>query len=177
MKLLRKIRIKNTLGLHARPATVIAKLLQGTASHVSFTYRKETINARSMMSILMLAAIKNSLITIVVDGEDAEMTMQKIVDAFENSSGNSMKPEEEIKIRGFPVSDGIAIGIPFFLQSGEKEIPEFPITLKEVDEEIARYRSALFSSREDLTELRNHLAMEASDDAATIIDSHISNAR
>jgi phosphotransferase system enzyme I (PtsI) len=85
-----------------------------------------------------------------------------------------MKPQEEIKIRGFPVSDGIAIGIPFFLQPVEKEIPEFPITLKEVDDEIARYRSALFSSREDLTELRNHLAMEVSDDAATIIDSHIS---
>lgn len=85
-----------------------------------------------------------------------------------------MKNQEEILIRGFPVSDGIAIGIPFFLQSVEKEIPEFPISLKEVDEEIARYRSALFSSREDLNELRNHLAMEASDDAATIIDSHIS---
>jgi phosphotransferase system enzyme I (PtsI) len=85
-----------------------------------------------------------------------------------------MKNQEEILIRGFPVSDGVAIGIPFFLQSVEKEIPEFPITLKEVDNEIARYRSALFSSREDLTELRNHLAMESSDDAATIIDSHIS---
>lgn len=85
-----------------------------------------------------------------------------------------MKNQEEILIQGFPVSDGIAIGIPFFLQVVEKEIPEFPITLKEVDDEIARYRSALFSSREDLTQLRNHLSMEASDDAALIIDSHIS---
>ncbi len=85
-----------------------------------------------------------------------------------------MKSQEEIQIRGFPVSEGIAIGIPFFLQPIEKELPAFDISLKEVDEEIARYRSALFSSREDLTHLRNHLAMEASDDAATIIDSHIS---
>jgi phosphoenolpyruvate-protein phosphotransferase (PTS system enzyme I) len=90
------------------------------------------------------------------------------------SLGNSMKNQEEILIRGFPVSDGIAIGVPFFLQSVEKEIPEFSITLKEVDDEITRYRNALFSSREDLTQLRNHLAMEASDDVATIIDSHIS---
>ncbi len=87
MKLLRKIRIKNALGLHARPATVIVKLLQGTTSNVSFTYRKETINAKSIMSILMLAATKNSLITIIVDGDDAETTMQKIVDAFENQFG------------------------------------------------------------------------------------------
>ncbi|MGC1878852.1 MAG: HPr family phosphocarrier protein [Rhabdochlamydiaceae bacterium] len=87
MKLLRKVRIKNALGLHARPATVIAKLLQSTSSAVSFTYRKETINAKSIMSILMLAATKNSLITIVVDGEDANETMQRIVDAFENQFG------------------------------------------------------------------------------------------
>ncbi len=87
MKLSRKLRIKNALGLHARPATVIVKLLQGTTSQVSFTYRKETINARSIMSILMLAAAKNSLITVAVDGEDAEETMQKIVEAFETQFG------------------------------------------------------------------------------------------
>jgi phosphocarrier protein HPr len=87
VKLLRKVRIKNALGLHARPATAIVKLLQGTTSNVSFIYRKETINAKSIMSILMLAATKNSLITIIVDGEDAETTMQRIVDAFENQFG------------------------------------------------------------------------------------------
>jgi len=90
VKLLRKVRVKNTLGLHARPATVIVKLLQGTMSNVSFTYRKETINAKSIMSILMLAATKNSLITIVVDGDDANETMQKIVDAFENQFGEQL---------------------------------------------------------------------------------------
>jgi phosphocarrier protein len=87
VKLSRKLRIKNALGLHARPATVIVKVLQGTTSQVSFTYRKETINARSIMSILMLAAAKNSLITVAVDGEDAEETMQKIVEAFETQFG------------------------------------------------------------------------------------------
>jgi phosphoenolpyruvate-protein phosphotransferase (PTS system enzyme I) len=85
-----------------------------------------------------------------------------------------MKSLEEILIRGFPVSEGIAIGVPFFLQPVEEEIPEFPITLREVDDEIARYRNALFSSREDLTQLRDNLVTEASDTAATIIDSHIS---
>lgn len=87
VKLSRKVRIKNLLGLHARPATVIVKLLQGTRSAVSFTYRKETVNARSIMSILMLAATRNSMITVVVDGEDARETMQRIVDAFENQFG------------------------------------------------------------------------------------------
>ena len=87
MKLVRKLRVKNPLGLHARPATVIARLLQGSTSAVSFVYRKETINARSIMSILMLAATKNSFITVVVEGDDANETMDQLASAFENQFG------------------------------------------------------------------------------------------
>ena len=86
-KIIRKVRIKNALGLHARPATVIVKLLQGSKSSVSFTYKKETINARSIMSVLMLAATKNSFITVTVEGEDAKETMAKLVDLFEMKFG------------------------------------------------------------------------------------------
>jgi phosphocarrier protein len=39
------------------------------------------------MSILMLAASKNSQITIAVEGEDANETMEKLVLAFENKFG------------------------------------------------------------------------------------------
>lgn len=87
MKILRKVRVKNALGLHARPATVIVKLLQASKSNVSFTYKKETINARSIMSVLMLAATKNSLITIAVEGEDAQETMCKLIEVFETKFG------------------------------------------------------------------------------------------
>ncbi len=87
MKISQKVKIRNPLGLHTRPATMIAKLLQSCRSSVSFTYRKETINARSIMSILMLAASKNSQITIAVEGEDANETMEKLVLAFENKFG------------------------------------------------------------------------------------------
>lgn len=87
MKLNCKIKVKNALGLHARPATVIVKLLQNTSSAVSFTYKKETVNARSIMSILMLAAPKNSQIVVTIEGEDAEDTMNKLVEAFESEFG------------------------------------------------------------------------------------------
>jgi phosphocarrier protein HPr len=88
VKILRKVRVRNALGLHARPATVIVKLLQGCKSHVTFTYKKETINARSIMSVLMLAATKNSLITIAVEGEDAQETMAKLIEMFETQFGD-----------------------------------------------------------------------------------------
>ena len=89
MKLLTKVKIKNRLGLHTRPATVIVQLLQNCKSHVTFTYKCETINAKSILSILMLAAKKNSIITIDVEGEDAEQIAEKLVAAFENQFGES----------------------------------------------------------------------------------------
>jgi phosphocarrier protein HPr len=83
----KKVRVKNNLGIHTRPATSIVKLLQGTKSDVLFTYRRDTVNAKSILSILMLAIHKNANVTITVDGEDAEETMEKLLNAFENRFG------------------------------------------------------------------------------------------
>ena len=88
-KSVRKVKVKNVLGLHARPATVIAKLLQESKSQVKITHKKETIDARSIISILMLAVKRNREITLTVEGDDAEETMIKLVDAFENQFGEN----------------------------------------------------------------------------------------
>jgi phosphocarrier protein HPr len=87
VKLVRKIRVKNVLGLHTRPATIIVKLLQNCKSDVSFSYKRETINAKSILSILMLAAKKNSQITVTIDGSDADSIMHRLVSAFESNFG------------------------------------------------------------------------------------------
>lgn len=86
-KVVQKVKVKNALGLHARPATIIAKMLQTSKSQVTIRYRKETINARSIMSILMLAVKKNSQLTLEAEGEDAEEIMEKLVRAFDNQFG------------------------------------------------------------------------------------------
>jgi phosphocarrier protein len=87
VKLVCKVRVKNRLGLHTRPATTIVKLLQNCKSDVYFTHKQETVNAKSILSLLMLAARKNSNITIVVDGEDANMTMERLVEVFDSQFG------------------------------------------------------------------------------------------
>jgi len=88
LKIVEKVKVKNALGLHIRPAASIVKLLQGSKSDVFFTYKNETINAKSIMSILTLAAKKNAKITISVDGDDAASTMKQLIDAFERSFGD-----------------------------------------------------------------------------------------
>ncbi len=87
MKIVRKAKVKNSLGLHTRPAASIVKLLQPRKCSVHFTYKNETINARSIMSILMLAAKKNSMIEITMEGDDAEVTMEQLLNAFEQEFG------------------------------------------------------------------------------------------
>jgi phosphocarrier protein len=89
VKLVSKIRVKNGLGIHTRPATAIVKLLHNVKSNVSITYKKDTVNAKSILSILMLALHKNAQITVTVEGIDAEEVMSKLLHAFETCFGES----------------------------------------------------------------------------------------
>lgn len=87
MKIIRKMKVLNAFGLHTRPATSVVKLLQGHKSEVTFCHKKETVNAKSILNLLILAAKKNSLITVTIDGEDAEEVANKLEAAFENRFG------------------------------------------------------------------------------------------
>lgn len=82
-RLEKMVKVKNKMGLHVRPASYIVKLLQESESKVTLTYKGESINARSIMSIMILAAPKNAQIKVLVEGSDAEDTMVRLIDAFE----------------------------------------------------------------------------------------------
>lgn len=89
MKIRRFVEIKTAHGLHARPAAVIVKLLQAFQSKVQFIYLKKSVDARSIMNLLLLEAHQHSRIQIVVDGEreDAQKTMAKLLETFEMQFG------------------------------------------------------------------------------------------
>lgn len=84
------MQVKNPMGLHTRPATAIVKLLQNAKCSVKFTHKKTTINAKSILSILILAAQKNSKITITAEGDDALDIIEKLVEAFDNEFGEKI---------------------------------------------------------------------------------------
>jgi len=83
----RKLRVTNQQGLHARPAVSIVRLLQGSKSSVTFTYRRQTVDAHSVLGLLMLAAPRNALITVSVDGPDARDTLGRLEEAFNQRFG------------------------------------------------------------------------------------------
>lgn len=84
------------------------------------------------------------------------------------------KTAQEILLKGASISEGISIGKLVYLESfSEEVVPEFPIQSSDVENEIARYRSAILSSQKDLHTLQQGLAEEGSNDVASIIDTHI----
>jgi phosphoenolpyruvate-protein phosphotransferase (PTS system enzyme I) len=81
---------------------------------------------------------------------------------------------EEVWLSGISVSEGFAVGIPFFLSPfNEGLLPNFSISDAEVEGEIARYRKAIDFSLKDLQYLHAALLKEGPDDAAQIIETHI----
>ena len=68
----RTVTIKNTLGLHARPAALFVQTASRFKCEVHVERDDIRISGKSIMGIMMLAAEQGSQITIETEGEDAE---------------------------------------------------------------------------------------------------------
>lgn len=67
----REARIVNPLGMHARPAAEFVKTANRFRSRVSVRRGDLTVNGKSIMGMMMLAAERGSTLVIAADGEDA----------------------------------------------------------------------------------------------------------
>ena len=83
----RRLKVENLQGLHARPAVSIVRLLQQSQSSVTFTYKRHTVDATSVMGLLMLGAPRNAWITVSVNGPDANDIIQRLEAAFQQQFG------------------------------------------------------------------------------------------
>ncbi len=74
----RRIKIKNPQGLHARPASVFVKITNKFESEVTVRKGSESVNGKSIMGLMTLAANQGSVIEIEVDGPDAEQALNEL---------------------------------------------------------------------------------------------------
>lgn len=80
------ITIKNAEGLHARPATEIAKSATQYTSTVELDVKGSKYNAKSVLNI-MSAGIKNSTqIRIICNGVDEEKALEGVVKTFKENA-------------------------------------------------------------------------------------------
>ena len=87
MMLIQEMKIINRLGLHARAAAQLVKLANRFVSEVMIEKDDETVNAKSIMGILMLAAVCGSTITVKIDGTDADEAMKAIQQMVDDGFG------------------------------------------------------------------------------------------
>ena len=67
-----KIKIKNKLGIHARPAALLVREASKYSAKIELESDELKVNGKSIMGVMMLAAAYDSEITIISNGEDAE---------------------------------------------------------------------------------------------------------
>jgi phosphocarrier protein HPr len=83
----REITIINKLGLHARAAARFVSLASSFESNIRVTKDGKTVNGKSIMGVMMLAASQNSTITITTEGDDESTAMKSIVDLINKRFG------------------------------------------------------------------------------------------
>jgi len=70
--------VANKLGIHARPAAMFVKTANQFDCNVFVEKDGETVNGKSIMGLMMLAAGPGSKIRIQADGEDAAKAVTEI---------------------------------------------------------------------------------------------------
>lgn len=76
--------IINKLGLHARAAAKLVSLASNYQSEIAIEKEGKTINGKSIMGVMMLAASQNSVITITITGDDEDNAMHSIENLINN---------------------------------------------------------------------------------------------
>ena len=68
--------IINKLGLHARASAKFVSTASRFHSHIDVTKQNQTVNGKSIMGVMMLAANQGTELTLQIDGPD-EVEMEK----------------------------------------------------------------------------------------------------
>ena len=78
----REITIINELGIHARPAGMIANTASRFVCDIKLVKDGMEVNAKSIMGIMTLAAGKGSIIEVTAKGKDEGEAVTAIADLF-----------------------------------------------------------------------------------------------
>jgi phosphocarrier protein HPr len=81
--------IVNALGLHARPAAQLVQASNKFKSEIHLAKDGTTVNAKSIMGVLTLAAGKGSQLTVSCEGPDAESALAQLASMIEGGFGES----------------------------------------------------------------------------------------
>lgn len=82
-----KVTIKNLAGLHLKPAGTLCQEAMKFQSFITFTYKKGTANAKSVLSVLAACVKCGDEITLHCEGVDEKEALEALVCLVENGLG------------------------------------------------------------------------------------------
>jgi phosphocarrier protein len=80
----KEIRVINSLGIHARPASMIVQTAARFGCDIALEKDGVSADAKSIMNVMMLAAGHGSTVIIRATGEDEQEAVTAIASLFEN---------------------------------------------------------------------------------------------
>lgn len=79
----KEVCVKNSSGLHARPATLLVKKASSFKSDISIEFNGKKANVKSLIGVLSLAVTKDAVIKVVASGDDEALAVEEIVKLVE----------------------------------------------------------------------------------------------
>lgn len=80
----KKYVIKNTIGLHARPAALFVKKAAEFESKIKVVKDDKEADAKSIISIMALGAVKGAEIVINANGDDSDSAVEALVELLDS---------------------------------------------------------------------------------------------
>lgn len=83
----REVTICNELGMHARAASRLVDCANRFDASISVSYNGKTVNGKSIMGVLMLAAARGAVIRLDTSGPEAEPALEALAGLVEDGFG------------------------------------------------------------------------------------------
>lgn len=87
--MLQEVEIINKLGLHARAAAKLVSTASGFGAEITIRRDGREANAKSIMSVMMLAASRGTVVQVQAQGEDARAAIDAVVELINDRFGES----------------------------------------------------------------------------------------
>jgi phosphoenolpyruvate-protein phosphotransferase (PTS system enzyme I) len=179
----RGLTVTSRLGLHARAAAKLVRIAGHFQSSIKLQRSDGSISAdaKSILSLLMLAATRGTELRLIADGPDEVQALDAVIALFVDEFGETDRapvspPEpavQETRWKGLGVSEGIVIGRVLRLHNGAKTVYRARIEESEVPRELRRFRAAARIAQRQLRAIKQRAEQELGRSHAYIFDAHL----
>ena len=135
----RKVKISNSNGMHARPATKFAEIANKYTSEIHVRTKNKEVEGKSVIDLLTIGAESGTEIVICAKGIDAA----EALDALEGLVKSKFEEEFMESRKGIAVSPGVVLREAFLFESEVYRPPRLIIRKEDVEGEVFRFEKEI----------------------------------